>query len=272
VREVDEKQPESVHLCKFPIPDKSLKDAALVERMDLAREAVNLGRVLRSRNKIRTRQPLASLSIAVRTQDQRDSLISLEDLIKDELNVKTLNVSLDEDGMVKFKAKANFKVLGWRMGKAMKDVAQKVNRFSHEDIKNLLKGGTMDIEEGVLKAEDIVVIREVKEGMAVEVGERLTVALDTVITKELLSEGLARECVNKIQNLRKESGFAVTDRIVLTVNTKAPIFKETLKIHETHIISEVLADSLNFIENSLDSGSIIEYNGQTAAFQVQKKE
>ncbi|MFC1585606.1 isoleucine--tRNA ligase [Fibrobacterota bacterium] len=271
VREVDSDQPESVHLCGFPMPEEELKDAGLVERMGLAREAVNLGRALRAQKNIKNRQPLASLHIAVGSREKKEQLACLEDLIKDELNVKTVDISLDEASLVSFKAKANFKALGPRMGKTMKDVARKVSGFSHDQVKELLDGGTIEIEEGALKSDDIVVVREVREGLAVETGGGLTVALDTVITEDLLHEGLARECVNKIQNLRKESGFAVTDKIVLTAETRAPVFKETFKKHENFVVSEVLADSVNFTENNLDSQAVIEYNGQIISFQVCKK-
>ncbi|MBF0430159.1 MAG: isoleucine--tRNA ligase [Fibrobacteria bacterium] len=270
VREVNPDAPVSVHLCDYPVPDSSFENPSLVTRMNMAREVVNLGRVLRAKHSIKNRQPLSSLTVAVASENEKNSLETLSDIIKDELNIKVLSISLDESSLVKYQAKANFKVLGKRLGKAMKTVAGKVATFSHDEIKGILNGTALELPEGSISAEDIILVREVKEGLVVEAGEHFTVALDTIISEELLQEGLARECVNKIQNLRKNAGFSVTDRISLSVDTEGEIFKKTLKNFENYIKSEVLADSLNFSKNCLESENIVEYNGQVVHFKADK--
>jgi len=270
VREVDKEKPESVHLCEFPTPDPGLESESLVSKMSLAREAVGLGRVLRAQKKVKNRQPLASLSLAVDSSDKAEALNSLQSLIMDELNVKKVVITLDESGFVKFGAKANFKVLGRKMGKNMKSVAQNILGFTHDDVKILLDGGSKALEEGKITREDILITREVKPGIVVEAGNRVTVALDTVITRELLLEGLARDCVNKIQNTRKESGFSVTDRIQLTVFPDGDDIKEMFREHQDYIESEVLAETLIFSENKVDLETLLEYNGQIVSFSVRK--
>ena len=166
----------------------------------------------------------------------------------------------------------NFKSLGKRLGKNMKTVAEKVALLSHQEIKSLLSGQSISLAEGEIVAEDILVIREVKPGLVVEASADLTVALDTRIDQELRLEMLARECVSKIQNLRKDSGLEVTDPVEVFVKTDSALFREAVETHLSYISAEVLAGFLGFSESVAENdGNSLDINGETALFSVMKK-
>ncbi|HKP96506.1 MAG TPA: isoleucine--tRNA ligase [Fibrobacteria bacterium] len=268
----DSMQPVSVHLCDFPVFDAGLHDPALNAKMARVRQAVNLGRSLRSQHNLKNRQPLRQLIVVVRNEEQKREILGMEDLIREELNVKAVEVSLDEASLVTYKGKANFKSLGARLGKAMKTVAEKVAKLSHEEIKSVLSGKPFGLEEGELTAEDILVVRETREGLVVEASPELTVALDTAVDHGLRLEMLARESVSKIQNLRKDSGLEVTDQVEVSVKTGSQLFREALETHFTYITAEVLASSLGFSETVREEeGNSLEINGEIAVFSVSKK-
>ncbi len=268
----DERKHVSVHLCDFPTFDPKAFDAELNAKMARVREAVNLGRSLRSLHNIKNRQPLREMVVVVRSQAQKSEMESMEDLLREELNVKAVKVSLDESSLVTYKGKANFKSLGARLGKAMKAVAEKVGRLSHEDIKSLLAGQTLQLEEGVLTAEDVLVVRDVRQGLVVEASPNLTVALDTSIDHALRLEMLARETVSKIQNLRKDGGLEVSDQVEVRVKTVSPAFREAVETHISYISAEVLASSLDFSDAiSEDESNSLDVGGEIAVFSVAKK-
>ena len=264
--------PVSVHLCDFPVFDPGLHDPALNAKMARVRQAVNLGRSLRSQHNIKNRQPLRKLIVVVRNEQQKREILDMEDLIREELNVKAVEVSLDESSLVTYKGKANFKSLGARLGKSMKTVAEKVAKLSHEEIKSVLSGKPFSLEEGDLTAEDVLVVRETREGLVVEASADLTVALDTAVDHALRLEMLARESVSKIQNMRKDSGFEVTDKVEVSVKTVSGLFREALETHFTYITAEVLASSLGFSETVGEKdGNSLDVNGEIAVFSVSKK-
>jgi isoleucyl-tRNA synthetase len=208
----------------------------------------------------------------VRNEEQKREILDMEDLIREELNVKSVEVSLDESSLVTYKGKANFKSLGAKLGKAMKTVAEKVAKLSHEEIKSVLSGKPLRVEEGELTAEDIMVVRETREGLVVEASPELTVALDTAVDHGLRLEMLARESVSKIQNLRKDSGFEVTDKVEVSVKTGSSLFREALETHFTYITAEVLASSLGFSEAvTVEDANSLDINGEIAVFSVSKK-
>ena len=263
---------ESVHLCDFPQFDPALHDPILNSKMARVREAVNLGRSLRSQHNIKNRQPLRKLIVVARNEAQKIEFLAMEDLIREELNVKTVEVSLDESSLVTYGAKANFKSLGKRLGKSMKAVAEKVALLSHVEIKSLLSGQSLSLEEGEITSEDILVVREVKAGLVVEASADLTVALDTGIDQSLRLEMLARESVSKIQNLRKEAGFEVTDYVEVSVKTISKEFREAVETHLSYITAEVLASSLGFTEDMPEEeGNSLDIDGEIAIFSVNKK-
>jgi isoleucyl-tRNA synthetase len=264
--------PVSVHLCDFPTLDKTLLDPLLNLKMARVRQAVNMGRSLRSQHNLKNRQPLRKIIVVVRDAQLQGQITDMEALIKDELNVKELEVSVDESTLVTYQAKANFKSLGARLGKSMKTVAEKVAKLSHEEIKSVLSGRPFALEEGALTAEDILVVRETRAGLVVEASPELTVALDTEVDHALRLEMLARESVSKIQNLRKDSGFEVTDQVMVNVKTVSALFREALDTHFTYITAEVLASSLGFSESiDAEAGNSLDINGEIAVFSVSKK-
>ncbi len=264
--------PVSVHLCDFPRFDPALHDPGLNAKMARARLAVNLGRALRSQHNIKNRQPLRRLIVVARNEARKRELLDMEEMIREELNVKSLDVTLDESSLVTYKAKANFKTLGARLGKAMKMVADQVAKLGHEDVKTLLAGGKLRLAEAELEAGDITVLREVREGLVVEASPDMTVALDTALDHGLRLEMLARESVSKIQNLRKEAGLSVTDRIEVRVKTPSPLFREALETHFSYISAEVLAALLDFSEATpADGNDALEVNGEVAVFSITKK-
>jgi isoleucyl-tRNA synthetase len=247
--------PVSVHHCDYPVFDPELFDESLNAKMALARQAVNLGRTLRAERNIKNRQPLRRLLVVARGEEQAAWLRTLEDLIRDELNVKKVEVSLDESSFVTYKAKANFKTLGPRLGKNMKAVAEKVARLGHAEIKTVLEGSSLTLEGIELYAGDLQVVREVQEGLAVTATPDLTVALDTTVDEPLKLEMLARETVSLIQNLRKESGLSVTDLIVVGFQGVTTLLRQAVETHLSYISSEVLAVSLIFDETGTERKS-----------------
>ena len=239
----------SVHHCDYPVFDPTLYDEVLNGKMALARQAVNLGRALRAEKNLKNRQPLRQILIVTRGEEQRQWLLSFEDLIRDELNVKQVNVTLDESSFVTYKGKANFKTLGGRLGKNMKVVADKVAKLGHAEIKAILDGNPLVLEEATLSAEDLQIVREVTEGLVVSATSDLTVALDTVVDEALRLEMLARETISRIQNLRKEAGLAVTDVVAVRLKGATSLLRQALEAHLSYISTEVLASSVGFDES-----------------------
>jgi isoleucyl-tRNA synthetase len=270
VREMDGGAPSSVHHCDYPEFDATLYDEALNAKMSLAREAVVLGRGLRAERNIKNRQPLARLLVVARSQAAAAGLRSLEDLVRDELNVKHVEISLDESSFVKYGAKANFQALGKRLGKNMKAVATRISTLTHDEIRSILEGNPLALEEATLTADDLQVVREVSPDLAVTATTGLTVALDIAIDEALRSEMLAREAVSRIQNLRKDSGFTVTDRIAVTLEDVSPQLRQALESHLGYISAEVLADSVGFDEPGTGAVSEMEVEGEKARIFVRK--
>ncbi len=233
--------PVSVHHCDFPAFDPAVHDEALNAKMALARQAVNLGRSLRAEKNLKHRQPLRQLLVVARGETAMGQLQSLEDLIREELNVKEVVILRDESAFVTYQAKANFKTLGPRLGKSMKAVADAVADLGHADIVAALKAGKLPVLGNELAAEDLQIIRSVRAGLTVAASPDLTVALDTTVDEPLRLEMLARETVNRIQTLRKESGLTVTDVIRVGVQNPTPLLRKALMTHSSYISAEVLA-------------------------------
>ncbi len=240
---VDKEAPESVHLCDFPQWQVELADEDAVVRMELIRKAVGVGRLLRSRYTIKTRQPLADATIIVRDDHKRELIKELSYLITDELNVKEVRFEKNEETVLHVTAKADFKKLGKVYGKEMKDAAAIIAQFTSEDIRALENGETREIMGNAVKFDDIILYREKKEGVEVETDGEITLALNTEITKSLLAEGYAREFVNRIQTHRKESDYAVSDRIALEVFCDMEL-RDALGEFEELIKSQTLTSSL----------------------------
>ncbi len=239
--------PESVHLCDYPVPE-TVRDERLERQMELTIRAVSLGRFLRTQTGLRVRQPLRKVVVAVEDAGARELLAGTKDIIAEELNVKEVGFIADETELVTRSVKANFKTLGPRLGKNMKEAASKIAVLTAHEVSALLKDAklvfALSSGEGVeITPEDVVVQREEKQGLTVANDSELTVGLDTFLDDSLRKEGLAREFVSRTQNLRKEIGLDVSDRIELAFSGDKQL-AEAVAAHREYIMNETLAVSL----------------------------
>ena len=262
---------ESVHLALFPEPDAQLRIPELEAQMDIVLAAVTMGRALRAKHQLKVRQPLPKLTLITRDPEAQQVLDELGALISDELNVKTLEVTPDEGGLVDLSAKANFKVLGPRLGKRMKSAAQALSSLNPEQIQKVLNGGSVTVEVAGVSMDfgpdEILVQRQQKEGLLVETDDRLSVALDTTLTPELVQEGLAREFVNKVQNMRKDLDLDVMDRIRVGFQSTEDV-QSALDAHSGFICTETLCDHLEPQDST--EGTAWDLNGEVCRITVKK--
>lgn len=261
---------ESVHLCLFPKYRPELRDERLEVSMDAVQNLVSLGHSLRKENKLKVRQPLAKAYIASGDTNTLDFLKDHKQLIADELNVKEVEFTHDEGQFVILKAKPNFRVLGKKVGKLMRAVQVAIDKLNQGALDQLLHGNPISIQvEGEtisLSPEEVEVERIVHEGViAANVG-MMTIALETALTAELLSEGLAREIVNKINTMRREAGFDVSDRIKVVMETTEPV-QMSFNEHREFICSEVLAVDVRF---GVCSGAVWNLNEEIAKIELTK--
>ena len=252
-------QPISVHLTDFPIADQSLVDRDLEERMQLAQKISSMVLALRKKVNIRVRQPLQKIMVPIPNQTFREQLQRVEELILSEVNVKELEYLDNGAGVLVKKIKPNFKTLGPRYGKLMKQIAATIQTFSQQDIAVMetQQAMTLTIEgqQVDLLASDVEIISEDIPGWLVANEGSLTVALDVTISQELKNEGIARELINRIQNLRKETGLEVTDKIEIYVQ-QHPEISEAISNNNDYICSETLASALYYEERIQDNGKV----------------
>lgn len=232
--------PESVHLTSYPSARREFIDEDLELTMRLVREAVVMGRALRSKDTIKTRQPLRECTVIMRDMKKLALIKNMETLIRDELNVKTVAFDTNEEHVVSLSAKANFKKLGKVFGPKMKEAAAAIEKFTALQIHALEQGSPIEVAGHALSFDDIEIRRTRHENIEVETGGEMTVALDTTITPELKNEGLAREFVNRVQNLRKNADFKVTDRIRVVYESDSKELFEALRQFSGYIKSETL--------------------------------
>ncbi len=256
---------ESVHLAHFPVADESEIDADLEARMAIAQRVSSMVLSLRAKEKIKVRQPLQKIMVPVLSERFAAQIEAVEDLIKSEVNVKEIHYLDEDDNTLVKRIKPNFKTLGPKFGKHMKAIAAKVNGFSAEDIATLEKNQEMQLDLGeenvTISMDDVEISTDDIPGWLVAAENGITVALDITLTDELKGEGLARELVNRIQNLRKDSGFEVTDRIEIKINN-TPAIKSAVEANKNYICAEVLADALEITE--VTDGTVIEIDGDTS--------
>ncbi|MDD5699368.1 MAG: isoleucine--tRNA ligase [Victivallaceae bacterium] len=265
--------PESVHLCDYPETDPRRRDVYLENQMENTITAVSLGRQLRARHQLKVRQPLAKAVIIINDDQVRAMLEKTAGIIAEELNVKTVEFSADEDEVVHRSVKPNFKVLGPKLGKFIKDAAAQLAKFKSGDIGRLEAGGTArlkfsDGSELEIGAADLEIRRQEKAGLTVASAAGITIALDTKLNRELEEEGLAREFVSRVQNLRKEMGFEVADRIVVRYVLNSD-FKSALVNFKDYICNEVLAVELGENKN-LTNGVVCEINRVECLIKISK--
>ncbi|MDC7239678.1 MAG: isoleucine--tRNA ligase [Spirochaetales bacterium] len=241
--------PESIHLSDYPVAKEEDRDQILERKMELTQQAVSMGRALRAMHNLKTRQPLKAMHLVTRNAEEKKILREMEDIIAEELNVKEVYFRENEEDLVEYSVKANFRVLGKQLGKDMKAAAGRIQELSSEEILSLLEGATLSVEfEGAehssidITSESVVINRSEKENLKVLNEGDLTIALDPEITEELLQEGMVRDIVRSIQNLRKESGLEVTDRINLFIHGSDSV-KAAVSAFEDHLLSETLGES-----------------------------
>ena len=242
---------ESVHLASYPDSESELhsfQDTALEESMHIARSIVSLCRAARNEAGIKVRQPLAKTLVVVNGKRQREALQTHESMILEEVNVHALELVDDSGQLLVKRAKPIFKQLGPKFGSHVNQAADIIRNFSPDEINTLLKDESIRIsmdkgKHGDVTLEDVEIVDEAAEGMAVQSDSDLTVALDTVLDDNLIAEGLAREFVSRVQNMRKEAGFQVTDRIKLRFEASDRL-GSAIKDRENHIMEEVLAVSI----------------------------
>ncbi|MDP5198116.1 isoleucine--tRNA ligase [Flavobacterium sp. DG2-3] len=252
----------SVHLAEFPKFVENFVNKTLESKMQKAQTISSLVLSLRKKEMIKVRQPLQKVMIPVLDENQRAEIEAISDLVKAEVNVKEIELLDDASGILVKQIKPNFKALGPRFGKDMGLISKEIQSFSPDQINQLDKQGTLDIviagNSVTLSLEDVEITSQDIEGWLVANSNGITVALDITISEELKNEGIARELVNRIQNIRKDSGFEVTDKIKVQIKRNG-ILEEAVSKNEDYIKSETLTDDLVFAD-ALENGTEIEFD------------
>ncbi|WP_290790397.1 isoleucine--tRNA ligase [Flavihumibacter sp. UBA7668] len=263
---------ESVHHLRYPVADETRIDRGLEERMQLAQDASSLVLGLRKKVNIKVRQPLQRVLIPVLNPAMKEQLKKVEDLIISEVNVKELQYLTDADGFIKKKIKPNFQALGKRVGAKMKAVSAAIQAFDQEAISKLEKEGSysleIDTEPLILQIHEVEISSEDIPGWLVSSKGALTVALDVTVTPELEQEGNARELVNRIQKIRKDNGYELTDRIAIKLADIGNL-ADAVKQFASYIKTEVLADELELVDQ-LNDATPVEVNEQEVKVWVNK--
>ena len=261
---------ETVHLSQWPVADEALINLELERSMSLAQQATSMILSLRKRAEKNVRQPLQKAVIPAPDQETLEALLRVEDLIKSEVNVKELVIVRAEDSEIKLvkKIKPNFKVLGKKVGGMMKQLAAAIAQMSQDDIAAFEAAGTITLCDYALVAEDVDIITEDMPGWLVANNGTITIALDIELTPALIEEGIARELINRIQNLRKSSGLEITDRIAVQLENREEIAAAVTNCND-YIASQVLATSLTLTDNLTD-GTALEMDGYTVTCIINK--
>ncbi len=266
---------ESVHHAFFPKHDEAFINLSLENRITLAREASSLILSLRKKVNIKVRQPLQKVFIPALDTEMANQIRQAGEIIKTETNIKEIEILAADNDFIRKRAKANFKTLGRRLGTKMKWAAGEIDKFDDSTIELVRQGGYVlnkdEVEAGatpiLIEEEDLMIITDEIPGFEIASRGSLTVALDITLTPELLAEGNARELVNKIQNIRKESGFELTDRVSLILTQNAELQPSLIEFKD-YICREILADSLEFVKET--EGISIDVNGFTLTVNLTK--
>ena len=262
----------SVHLAKFPVAEESLINKELEARMQMAQDVTSMVLALRRKVNIKVRQPLQCIMIPVVDEDQKRHIEAVKDLIMSEVNVKEIQFVEGASGVLVKKVKCNFKKLGPKFGKQMKAVAAAVAGMSQEDIAQFEKNGSftfsLDGGDAVVEVADVEIFSEDIPGWLVANEGKLTVALEVTVTDELRREGIARELVNRIQNIRKSSGFEITDKINITLS-KNPNTDDAVNEYNSYICNQVLGNSLTLVDEVAD-GTELNFDDFSLFVKVEK--
>ena len=263
----------SIHHAHFPVANDSFIDAALEERMQLAQDVCSLVLSLRKKVNIKVRQPLQKILIPVLDPAMQEQLGLIQDLITAEVNVKEIEYLTETEGIIKKKIKPNFKALGTKMGAKMKAAGAAITAMTAAQIASLEKTGeillSIEGEELSIALTEVDIAAEDIPGWSVASKGSLTVALDITITPDLQQEGDAREFVNRVQNIRKESGFALTDRIFVTLE-HCDRLKESIVKYNDYICREILADSINWVDH-VESATEVDVNENLLKISITKQ-
>jgi isoleucyl-tRNA synthetase len=271
LNKVTKKEPyESVHLAYFPEYHASLVNKKLEERMQLAQDISSLVLSLRKKVGINVRQPLSKILLPIQDKNFKHQVEQVKDLVLSETNIKDIEYITDTSGFIKKKVKPNFKVLGAKVGKDMKAVAEAITNFAQDDIAKLENDGSIPVLDTryLILATDVEIIAEDVPGWQVANLGKLTVALDVTITNKLKQEGNSRELINRIQGLRKTSGFEVTDRINVRL-TNHSLIREAVNNNLSYICAEILAEDILF-ENGLNEGELATIDGNEILIAISK--
>jgi isoleucyl-tRNA synthetase len=264
---------ESVHHADYPVYNAAVVDTLLEERMQLAQDASSLVLSLRKKVNIKVRQPLQKVLIPVLNPAMKEQLEKVEDLLKAEVNVKEIEYLGADNTFIRKKIKPNFVALGKKLGPKMKAVSTALSQFTQDDIILLEKEGqynlSIDGEPVILQIAEVELSSEDIPGWTVAGKGSLTVALDVTVTPELEAEGHAREFVNRIQKIRKDSGFELTDRVDIMVAAPDGL-KDSLAQFKTYICAEILADKLDIVPE-INDGTEIDINDVLLNVIVSKK-
>lgn len=265
---------ESVHLSDFPKYDEALIDKDLEERMKMAQDVSSMVLALRRKVNIKVRQPLQTIMVPVMDAHQQESIEAVKNLILNEVNVKELKFVDNAAGILVKRIKPDFKKLGPRYGKIMKSLAAAIQSMSQEDILAFEAAGTFMLnvegQEATIERADVEIISEDIPGWLVANEGRLTVALDITVTESLRKEGLARELVNRIQNLRKSNGYDITDKIVVTVLSTDEM-DDAIKEFNEYIANQVLAVSVEITEHAISDATVLDFEDFNLSVRIEKE-
>ena len=254
---------ESVHLTLFPQANQALIDSDLEKRMQMAQNITSMVLSLRKKEKLRVRQPLQKLMIPASDEKMKLQINAIKDLVLSEVNVKELDFMPENSNILVKEIKANFKTLGPKHGKQMKAIAAAISTFEQQDIKKLEQTGsytlTIDGKELGITTDDVIISSQDIPGLLVANNKGITVALDITMDETLIEEGIARELVNRIQNIRKDSGLEVTDRIRLSITKHAKI-SAAIATNNKYICEETLADEIVIVDDEPKNGVAIEFD------------
>ncbi|SIP92531.1 Isoleucyl-tRNA synthetase [Chryseobacterium sp. RU37D] len=261
---------ESIHLTDFPVADESLIDQDLVEKTHLAQNITSMVFSLRKKENVKVRQPLQKVLIPVLDLKAEEQIAAVSELIKQEVNVKEIQLINAEEAadLIVKQIKPNFKVLGPKLGKDMKVVGGEIANFNAEQISILEKEGKLDVQGYEITLDDVEISTKDIPGWTVTSDGKTTVALDLTLTDELKSEGIAREFINRVQNLRKDQEFDLTDRISITLEENTP-FLNDIKKNEEYISSEVLSNKIEIV-SSLSNFNEIEIDEVNFKLNIEK--
>lgn len=263
----------SIHLSNFPKAAASKQNKALEEKMSSPRRVVQLGRALRELKSLKVRQPLSKIIVVTHESAVRNDVTDFSDIIKSELNVKTIEFVTDSGSLVRHKVKPNFKALGPKFGKNVNRVAEVIKGFDDRHIESIMHNGQTSIHfeghEYEITKNEVDILHEEKEGLAVQTDGNLTVALDTHLTQELIEEGFAREFINRVQNIRKDAGFEVTERIQIRYSGGSAL-AAAIHNQKKYIMAETLSVDILAESGNGDFMKTVDINDEEVTISVQR--